>query len=371
MATLVDLATALLPELTRILAADTAGAVAADVAKAVTAATGASDYDAAKKKLDDEPLSKATLQVTLAQIALAASSTAGARDNQLALAKEKSPIMWVPSAVSMIVTLSFLIIVATLIFVPIKPDNQLLNICIGALVAGFSTVVNFWLGSSQGSREKDAASLQIQAAQAQQTTAAVNAQAQQATKVLENAANAGGSSTMVVVSTPSDNFENCLPLLLNAQGGFSSDPQNPQEASNFGIKLATLKTWKAKDVTVDDIKNLTKADAQEFYRANYWIPVRGSDLPNGVDLAVLDFAVTADAPTALKSLQKIVGVVNDGSFGPVTIAAIKVMDRHTLITRISSERFDYYHGRPELANAQAAWTARIRDIEQAALKMIG
>jgi hypothetical protein len=42
---------------------------------------------------------------------------------------------------------------------------QIINITVGALAAGFATVISFWLGSSQGSRAKDAATIQLQAEQ--------------------------------------------------------------------------------------------------------------------------------------------------------------------------------------------------------------
>ena len=38
---------------------------------------------------------------------------------------------------------------------------------------------------------------------------------------------------------------------------------------------------------------MTKAEAVEIYRANYWIPARCGDLPGGIDLMVFDFGVNA------------------------------------------------------------------------------
>src|SRR5262249_37256997 len=154
-----------------------------------------------KQKLAEDPQAATDLQIKLAQIALDAAkaqneeqdkkrqdelaqlkaelqanleSTAGARSNLLELAKIQSPISWAPPVVSVVVTLGFFIILAALL----RDTNnnnalQLINITVGALVAAFSTVVNFWLGSSQGSRAKDAANLQMQVAQADQSTAAI------------------------------------------------------------------------------------------------------------------------------------------------------------------------------------------------------
>lgn len=70
------------------------------------------------------------------------------------------------------------------------PDStvvQIINITVGALAAAFATVVSFWLGSSQGSRIKDVASIQLQAETARQTSAAIETQAKQTEKVLQSA----------------------------------------------------------------------------------------------------------------------------------------------------------------------------------------
>ncbi|MFK0731584.1 MAG: hypothetical protein ACIWVG_10550, partial [Gloeotrichia echinulata HAB0833] len=67
-----------------------------------------------------------------------------------------------PTILSYMVVGGFLIILVTMMVGGLEFQNssnsalvQIINICIGALAAGFATVLNFWLGSSLGSRKKD------------------------------------------------------------------------------------------------------------------------------------------------------------------------------------------------------------------------
>jgi hypothetical protein len=183
---LIGIAAAIFPEILKVVAGDKAGTIAEKVAKSVTEATGANTPEAAKTRIDGDPKVAADLQVRLAQIALdaqAADLAAAEKARQDALERDRialdntsraraalldlinlgGPIPWTPSIISYIVVLGFLILVFLLMFgkytLPETSDTfvQIINICIGAIVAGFATVINFWLGSSLGSRDKDRA----------------------------------------------------------------------------------------------------------------------------------------------------------------------------------------------------------------------
>jgi predicted outer membrane lipoprotein len=58
---------------------------------------------------------------------------------------------------------------------------QIVNITVGALAAAFATVVSFWLGSSQGSRQKDSL-IQLQAGQSAAQAEALKSTVQGQTK---------------------------------------------------------------------------------------------------------------------------------------------------------------------------------------------
>jgi hypothetical protein len=84
-----------------------------------------------------------------------------ARRSLLDLVRSGSGTSWTGPIISWAVVVGFLCLLGYLVSNPDKlnVENQnafqIINIAIGALVAAFTTVVNFWLGSSEGSRRKD------------------------------------------------------------------------------------------------------------------------------------------------------------------------------------------------------------------------
>ncbi len=220
---LVGIATAVIPELIKLIAGDRAGKVADSVAEAVSTATGTTDPQAAQKKIDEDPAVAAALRIKLAEIALqearlqnekeaaertarlqaedkqrqdsldllrtqfendqklreqqfaqqqaqmkaALEQTASARALQLDLIKVwRSHQVGAHRRSRLVVTLLFASALVLLLYGrrPAAGEanySELINICIGALVAGFSTVISYWLGSSQGSREKDTAAAAV------------------------------------------------------------------------------------------------------------------------------------------------------------------------------------------------------------------
>jgi len=56
------------------------------------------------------------------------------------------------------------------------------------------------------------------------------------------------------------------------------------------------------------------AERDDIYRNQYWVAVRGDELPAGVDLAVYDGAVNSGPAQADQVVQRALGVAVDGHF---------------------------------------------------------
>jgi lysozyme family protein len=429
---LVAIATAVIPDLIKLLVGDKEGAVAKDVANAVSAVTGTDDPAAAQKKLNEDPAAEAALRIKLAAIALQAAkiqneeedrkrkdqiqgedqqrkndlaevqarfqqesqrrkdefdqlqaqlksdleNTANARSFGLDLARSGGPLQWAPAIVSVMVVLFFAVILGLLLNNK-EPTSDLLKIAVGALVAGFSTVISYWLGSSQGSRDKDVANRQLQASQVSLSTKQFEAAEQRTRDVIASRLPAPPAPTTPAAGVPaaqSDNFDECLRLVLGAEGGYVDDPDDAGGPTKFGITLATLQDWRRhkgseKPVTAKDVQELGRDEACEIYRSNYWNPLRCSDMPRGVDLLVFDFGVNAGARRSAEVLQKVVGVEQDGSVGPITIHAIGAMSPIKIIHEFSARKLELYATFAGFAKFGKGWTNRTISMEQAALKM--
>ncbi|HVX57167.1 MAG TPA: glycosyl hydrolase 108 family protein, partial [Candidatus Saccharimonadales bacterium] len=127
------------------------------------------------------------------------------------------------------------------------------------------------------------------------------------------------------------NFERSLSGVLAHEGGYVNDPADKGGPTNKGITIATFRRYVDKSGTIDDLKNLTTTQAATVYRKQYWDAVCGSELPDGVDYSVFDFAVNSGSERAAKYLQTIVGAKTDGEIGPRTLAAVKATDPTVII----------------------------------------
>ena len=82
--------------------------------------------------------------------------------------------------------------------------------------------------------------------------------------------NGGGT-----VSQP-DLFERVMEFIRRWEGGYVDNPLDAGGATNRGITIGTLTRWRQSKglpaPTKDDVRNLTREEADEIYRAWYWEP---------------------------------------------------------------------------------------------------
>jgi len=105
---------------------------------------------------------------------------------------------------------------------------------------------------------------------------------------------------------------------------YTNDPMDRGGPTKFGITLADWSDYTKILATEDEIKNLALPQAQEFYRKKY---VREPgflklDHDKWLQEFMVDTAVLEGIPTAIKMLQHVVGVKEDGIIGPITIEAV-------------------------------------------------
>lgn len=144
-------------------------------------------------------------------------------------------------------------------------------------------------------------------------------------------------------------FLACVGLLINRiEGGYVNDPQDPGGATKYGISQAAFPDT--------NIANLTVPQAIDFYYTGYWLPSGADSLPVGLDLWVFDCAVNSGPGTAVKMLQQVAGVAQDGVMGPVTAAAASKIAEPELYL---CARLRYYEGLAGWANYQNGWTKRL------------
>lgn len=162
-------------------------------------------------------------------------------------------------------------------------------------------------------------------------------------------------------------FDSALALVLDLEGGFADHPRDPGGATNRGITRATLAGWRGRPVSKTDVKELSAREAGAIYRGRYWDAVAGDDLPPGLDLTVFDYAVHSGPVRALRSLQTVLGLPEDGRIGPKTIAAAAACEPRETIRTLTRERLRILRGLPTWSVFGRGWTSRTTRVEAQAL----
>lgn len=172
------------------------------------------------------------------------------------------------------------------------------------------------------------------------------------------------------------NFQRALPLVLKHEGGFVHHPNDPGGATNKGVTLATFRAYVKPGGTVEDLKRITDEQVATVYYRHYWAAVNAVALPSGIDYAVFDFAVNSGPARAVKYLQAILGVEQDGRVGPKTIAAAKAKDARAVVNGLCDARLAFLKritsGGKLLWNTFGkGWDRRVSEVRRDALLMVG
>jgi lysozyme family protein len=144
-------------------------------------------------------------------------------------------------------------------------------------------------------------------------------------------------------------FLACIGLIIaRVEGGYVNDPQDPGGETNYGISKRSYPNV--------DIAGLTEGEAIDIYYRDFWVPTGCAALANGLDLWVFDCAINSGPATAVKMLQGVCGVAQDGALGPMTAAAANGM---TEPEKYLLARLRYYQSLPEWAHDEGGWTKRL------------
>ncbi len=154
-------------------------------------------------------------------------------------------------------------------------------------------------------------------------------------------------------------FKSAVEIILAHEGGYVNDPKDPGGETKYGISKRAYPGL--------DIQLLTRQDAAKIYFKDYWQPIRGDSLPFGVALVLFDMAVNAGKVRAIKTLQRVCGVKQDGKFGDQTLAAANALNKNHLIEQLTKDRILYYTALDTWQTYGAGWTGRAIETLSSAL----
>ena len=160
-----------------------------------------------------------------------------------------------------------------------------------------------------------------------------------------------------------------LNKILVAEGGFQNNPKDDGNyangvliGTNRGITPAALANYKnvnISTITVDDIRGVTEETAKEIFKRDYYYKPKINTLPEYLQPAIFDMQIHS-GPNAIRILQRIIGVKDDGIIGPITLNALA--SRPVSLNEYADGRIKFYNSivenNPDKKEFIKGWRAR-------------
>jgi len=155
-------------------------------------------------------------------------------------------------------------------------------------------------------------------------------------------------------------FEQAIEHILDKEGGYVNNPKDSGGETKFGISKRSYPKL--------NIKDLTRQQAIEIYRRDFWQKIRADELPERIRLHVFDFAVNAGVTTAIKTLQGCIGINTDGIIGRNTILMCKDVTPWNYAVSRTMHYVNLVKKRPKDIVFLAGWLHRNLDITELSVK---
>ncbi len=164
-------------------------------------------------------------------------------------------------------------------------------------------------------------------------------------------------------------FDEAFKFTMFNEGGFSNIPEDAGGATNFGITIKTLKYYRNKPVTIDDVRSLTIQEVKEIYKKLYWLELKCDRINETAiciclfDVGVL-FGVKRCSLLAQKALRECGSILLcDGKIGEASINALNDTSANKFIGafygKVSSRIKRIVAAKPTQAIFKKGWDARV------------
>lgn len=146
-------------------------------------------------------------------------------------------------------------------------------------------------------------------------------------------------------------FEEAVAIILDIEGGYVHNPNDPGGETNYGIAK--------KYHPGVDIKNLTRFEAMQIYRAEYWNPLNLDEFPDELRLILFDCAVNQGVYKARGFACEAMGVVSYMKLNQNLFNLFTPDDIQKSVKRIAQLRMDAYMSSKHWNEFGKGWVARL------------
>lgn len=128
-------------------------------------------------------------------------------------------------------------------------------------------------------------------------------------------------------------FYRNIDRVLGHEGRYVNDENDPGGETNWGISKRSYPEV--------NIKDLTRNDAIAIYYRDFWVPIKGDKLSDGVSYQLLDSAVNSGIKQSIRFLQRSIKVADDGFFGPHSQQVLEETKESDFIMLFLAERIEF------------------------------
>jgi len=138
------------------------------------------------------------------------------------------------------------------------------------------------------------------------------------------------------MDTNDDVFNQIIGITLSNEGGYVNNPNDSGGETNYGITKRSYPNI--------DIRNLSKNDAINIYKRDFWDPHPFDQIQDdGICQKLFDMSVNMGYSQAAKLLQRAQGSLTvDGVLGPLSIQAINSSDPSYLLSQFKNTIVKFY-----------------------------
>src|SRR3990170_1554728 len=137
-------------------------------------------------------------------------------------------------------------------------------------------------------------------------------------------------------------IESLIGEILEREGGFVDHADDRGGPTNMGITLATLREWRGRETSAEDVRLLSEDEARAIYRDRYVVRPGFAAVPEPLRSLLVDSGVNHGTVRASRWLQEALAVTVDGIVGPETEGALAVCDLPRIYRKVLAARIRGY-----------------------------
>lgn len=162
------------------------------------------------------------------------------------------------------------------------------------------------------------------------------------------------------------NYAKAMRIELKYEGGKDDDPIDPGGRTNQGVIQREFSAFLKKNGQPNrDVFTMTDTERDQIYYLNYGQKIHFDELPDGVDLIMLDGAINSGPAQSVKWAQRALGLTADGVLGTVTLERIQDHpDKDILIGQILDRRMAFLRSLKTFYHFGGGWTARVSSLRR-------